>query len=274
MNQKIFARLHYSLLQKGFWEKILNCVEHIQALTYIISNAQLKQKDCVITLLDLKNAFGEVNHHLLIETLKLHHITDDIITLISSLYSNYDISILTDSFMASPIRVHRGFLQGDSLSLLLFNLIINTPINTIKSEKIECMGYFYQNCLRPKYWFHFADDTAIVTTLKSDNQHLCNVFLKWTSWADLTIKVSKCHTLGIRKNKAASEQFQPCITVRKQRFLPVEQDKSFTYLEKDFNFKMNRDKMKVELQSEIRKYVETIDKLPIKFSHKIEIMQR
>ena len=74
--------------------------------------------------------------------------------------------------MTSPIRVHRGVLQGDSLSAqgdnlspLLFNLIINTLINTIKSEKIECMGYFYQDCLRLKYWFQFADDTAIVTAL-------------------------------------------------------------------------------------------------------------
>ena len=91
------------------------------------------------------------------------------------------------------------------------------------------MGYFYQNCLRPKHWFQFADDTTIVTALESDNQHLCNVFLKWTSWADLTIKVSKCHTFGIRKNKTASEQFQPYITIPKQRIPPVEQDKSFTY---------------------------------------------
>ena len=43
-----------------------------------------------------------------------------------------------------------------------------------------------------KHWFQFADDTAIATTLESDNQHLCNVFLKWTSCTDLTIKVSEC----------------------------------------------------------------------------------
>ena len=171
-----------SNLQKGFWEKISGCVEHIETLTHIIKNAWLKQKDCVITLLDLKNAFGEVNHHLLTEALKLHHIPDDVITLTSSLYSDYDISILTDSFMTSPIRVHRSVLQGDSLSPLLFNLIINTPINAIKSEKIECIRYFYQNCLRPKHWFQFADDAAIVTALESDNQHLCNVFLKRTFW--------------------------------------------------------------------------------------------
>ena len=46
------------------------------------------------------------------------------------------------------------------------------------------MEHFYQNCLRPKHWFQFAGDTAFVTALVSDNQHLCNVFL--TSWADWT----------------------------------------------------------------------------------------
>ena len=136
---------------------------------HIIKNARLKQKGCLITLLDLKNSFGELNHHLLIETLRLLHIPDDVITLISSLYSDYDISILTGSFMTSPIRVYRGVLPGDSLSPLLFNLIINTLIDTIKFEKIEYMGYFYENCLRPKHWFQFADDTVIATALETDN---------------------------------------------------------------------------------------------------------
>ena len=194
----------------------------MDTLTHIINNARLKQRGCVITLLDLKNVFGEVNHHLLIETLKLHHITDNVITLMSSSYSNYDISILMESFMTSSIRVHRGVLQGDTLSSLLFNLIINTLINTIKSENIECMGYFYQNCFRPKHWFQFADDTAIVTALESDNQHLCDVFLKWTSWADLTIKVSKCHIFGSTK---VHTKVQSYITIGKQRIPPVEQYK-------------------------------------------------
>ena len=44
--------------------------------------------------------------------------------------------------MTSPIRVHRGVLQRISLSPLLFNLITNTLINTIKSEKIELWDTF------------------------------------------------------------------------------------------------------------------------------------
>ena len=80
--------------------------------------------------------------------------------------------------MTSPIKVKRGVLQGNSLSLLLFNLIFNTSINTVNSGKVKCMEYVYQGCLSPKHCFQFADDTAIVTALEKDNHLLCNVFIK------------------------------------------------------------------------------------------------
>ena len=75
---------------------------------------------------------------------------DNIITLITSLYTDYTISIITDTFMTSPIKVQRGVLQADSLLPLLFDLIVNTLINTIKSEKVECMGYVYNWCIVTK----------------------------------------------------------------------------------------------------------------------------
>ena len=136
-------------VQKGFWEKVSGCLEHIECLLHIINNARLKQKGCAVTLSDLNNVFGLVNHNLLIESLKIYHVPGEIIQLIAPLYSEYDISILTDSFLMSP---------GDSLSPLLFNLIVNTLINTIKSEKVEYMEHVYQGCLSPKHWFQFADD--------------------------------------------------------------------------------------------------------------------
>ena len=124
-------------------------IEHTETLTHVINHARKKQKSLTITLLDLKNAFGEVNHKLLISVLKYHHVPLAVIDLISSLYTDYHISITTDKFMTCPINVKRGVLQGDSLSPLLFNLI-NTLVNTIKQDKINCMGYVYGGCLSPK----------------------------------------------------------------------------------------------------------------------------
>ena len=135
--------------------------------------------------------------------------------------------------MTSPIKVQRGVLQGDSLSPLLFNLIVNTLIIMIKSEKVECMGHC-NGALSPKHWFQFADDTTIVTVLERDNQLLCNAFLKWSTWADLIIHDDKCHTFGMKKSKTKSVQFKPFITLKKERIPPV-------------NFHMNCDGVKTEL---------------------------
>ena len=63
--------------------------------------------------------------------------------LAKSLCTNYQLTIATDGYVTSPITVRCGVLQGDSLSPFLFNLVINTLINTIKQDKINCMGYVY-----------------------------------------------------------------------------------------------------------------------------------
>ena len=99
-------------------------------------------------LLDL-NAFGEVSQDLL--HLVLKHIPDHIINLFKSLYANYQLTIATDSYVTSPIAVRCGVLQGDSLSPLLFNLVINALINTIRQDKINSIAYVYDSTLAPKH---------------------------------------------------------------------------------------------------------------------------
>ena len=74
-----------SNVQKGFLDDISGCYEHTEALTYVINHARKKQCNLVITLIDLKNAFGEVEHKLLAEVLKYHKVPDQIITLLTSL---------------------------------------------------------------------------------------------------------------------------------------------------------------------------------------------
>ena len=165
-------------------------------------------------LLDLNNAFGKVSHDLLHLVLKYHHIPDHI-NLAKSLYANYQLTIATDSYVTSPITVRCGVLQGNSLSPLLFNLVINALINTIKEDKINCIGYVYDSTLAPKHQMQFADDTALLMSLESDNQYLCNAFVKWSTWAGLIIKVSKCHVFGMKKVKTDIIQYKPYITINK-----------------------------------------------------------
>ena len=40
------------------------------------------------------------------------------------------------------------------------------------------MGYIYNGGVQPKHLAQFADETAIVTAFESENQLICNSFLK------------------------------------------------------------------------------------------------
>ena len=90
----------------------------------------------------------------------------------------------------------------------------------------------------------FADDMALVTALESNNQYLCNAFVKWSTWAGLVIKVSKCHVFGMKKVKTYITQYKPYITVSKVPIPPVELNENFTYLGKDFSLTMIYDHVK------------------------------
>ena len=49
-------------IQKGFTPKLSGTLEHIAQLAHIINKERVKQRSLIITLLYLKNAFGEVHH--------------------------------------------------------------------------------------------------------------------------------------------------------------------------------------------------------------------
>ena len=260
--------------QKGFWTDISGTIEHTETMSCMIDNARMKQRNLVVTLLDLRNAFGEVHHSLLTTILRYHHIPTEICGLVSSLYRDYQVSIATSTFVTDPISVQRGVLQGDSLSPLLFNLVVNSLINAIKVDKIRCLGYTSSCALITRHWFQFADDTAITTAYETDNQLLCNVFSEWSTWADLNIRIDKCHTFGIKKSGSRAIQYQPNIKISNQRVPAVADGESFTYLGKQFNFAMNCDSVKAELISDVTQYLAKIDLMPIKPLQKIKIVQQ
>ena len=115
-------------IQKGFWNKLSGVIAHTELLTHMINHARLKQRQLILTLLDLKNAFGEVDHRFLKKILYYHNIPVEIINIIFAYYNDYFVSIGTKDFTTHPISVKRGVLQGDCLSPLLFNMCMNSLI--------------------------------------------------------------------------------------------------------------------------------------------------
>ena len=247
----------------------------------VINQARLKQRSLVITLLDLKNAFGEVHHNLIQEVLNYHHIPEHIKYLIRSLYTDFKTSILTYDFHTPFITVGRGVPQGDCLSPFLFNLCFNTFIQHIKSEKFRQCGFYSKSIvngtlfsLRPIHWFQFADDAAVISGQKSENQVLLNRFTLWCQWADMFIRVNKCITFSVKKATTKSIQYQPKLFINNQLIPRVDNGDSFKYLGRYFDFGMTNSMHKSKLTAELNKILSQIDLLPLHPKYKILLYSR
>ena len=144
----------------------------------IVNKAQIKQRSLVITLLDLKNAFGEVHHNLLHKVLNYRYIPDHIKALIQSLYTYFSTSVITSEFNTPFIRVGIGVLQADCLSPMLFGMCCNTFIQHIKVGRFLQFGFFEKPVL--VHWFQFADDAALISGQESSSIKLtqCKTVLR------------------------------------------------------------------------------------------------
>ena len=260
-------------IQKGFTPGLSGTFEHSVQMAKIIDTARIKQRSLVITLLDLKNAFGEVHHNLIQTVLDYHHIPDHIKVLIKSLYTDFKTSIITDKFQTPFVSIGRGVLQGDCLSPLIFNLCFNTFLQHIKSEKYRQFGFSLQ-FLNPIHWFQFADDAAVISGQESENQHLINRFIIWCQWSDMIIRVDKCITFGIKKICTKSIQYLPKLIINGIRVPCVQIDRAFRYLGRYFDFTMSNNEHKSELTSLVNDLMSDIDLKPLHPKNKLLLYSR
>ena len=260
-------------IQKGFTPNLSGTLEHTAQMADIINKARIRQRSVVITLLDLKNAFGEIHHNLIQSVLDYHHIPDHIKFVIKSLYTDFQTSIITSEFRTPFMTVGRGVLQGDCLSPLLFNMCFNTFIQHIKAEKYRQFGFSFK-LLNPIHWFQFADDAAVITGQESENQHLLNRFSIWCQWSDMIIRVDKCSTFGIKKAITKSVQYLPKLLISNQIIPKITIGESFQYLGRYFDFHMSNENHKTELTTLFNELMTDIDSKPLHPKNKLLLYSR
>ena len=260
-------------IQKGFTPNLSGTLEHTAQMADIINKARIRQRSVVITLLDLKNAFGEVHHNLIQSVLDYHHIPEHIKFVIKSFYTDFQTSTITSEFRTPFISVGRGVLQGDCLSPLLFNMCFNTFIQHIKAEKYRQFGFSFK-LLNPIHWFQFADDAAVITGQESENQHLLNRFSIWCHWSNMIIRVDKCSTFGIKKAITKSVQYLPKLLINNNLIPTIKIGEAFQYLGRYFDFSMSNNNHKTELATLVNELMTDIDSKPLHPRNKLLLYSR
>ena len=128
----------------------------------------------------------------------------------------------------------------------MFNLLFNTLIQYIKSDKFQQMGYSFSKLFAPHHWYQFADDAAVLTGQEYENQILLNAFTTWCTWCNMIIRVDKCKTFGVAKIGSTANKFiqNSSSTGRYNIITALKENESFKYLGRYYNFDMSNENHK------------------------------
>lgn len=183
-------------LQKGFMPNTPGCIEHHCKLARILHEARSRHRAIAVTWLDLANAYGSVHHSLIQFSLKHYHAPTKFYSIVEHLYSDLSATILSADWCTPTIPLNVGVYQGDPLSVVIFNTVINTLVDTLKTQ--ADLGYKVHNTSYSINMLQYADDTCLVANSPSACQHLLKTTDMWLDWSLMRAKIPKCCAVSLQ----------------------------------------------------------------------------
>lgn len=136
--------------------------DNIKLAQALIDRADQTGKPLYIALLDQKKAYDMVDHGFLWKALDRYGVPSSLVQAIRWVYEGAKSKVEVNRYTSDPISLERGVRQGDPLSCLLFNAVIEPLALRIKSCK-RLPGWTDREGRVHKVSM-YADDTAVVLT--------------------------------------------------------------------------------------------------------------
>jgi hypothetical protein len=170
---KLFAKLlHHRLYhildkrqcQAGF-RKGMSTSHHLSAITFVQEKAYEWQQNIWFAAIDFKKAFDMIEHDSLWDALMKQGVPNVYVELLQQLYKGQSARVRLDS-MSKPFHIGRGTKQGDPLSSLFFNALLEDIMAEVKEVWQEKgmgvhLGYTSLSCMTN---LRFADDILLTAT--------------------------------------------------------------------------------------------------------------
>ena len=188
--------------QEGF--RAERCTSRqLQLLIAALEDAQLTTQDIYLLYIDFKNAFGSIDHARLLAIMKDLGYPEDAVMLVGNIYSQSN-TIFTGEYFGQTqkISIHRGTIQGDTLSPYLFLIFLEPLLRWLQREKY---GYTLRTSKTTINTAAHADDLAIITNKLPSLKKQLNKMDKFCEWAGMDLGIPKCAITGC-PNKSKTNQ--------------------------------------------------------------------
>ncbi|KAK2577953.1 hypothetical protein KPH14_000752 [Odynerus spinipes] len=149
-------------------------------------------KPLYLASVDVAKAFDCVTHNAIRDTLKTKGLPAPMIDYIANVYERSVTRLACGNWESDPIHPTCGVKQGDPLSPIIFNMIMDRLIRQIPPEVGVEIGGKHHNV------FAFADDLIFVASTPTGLQQVLDLASTYLAKCGLNINATKSFTIAIR----------------------------------------------------------------------------
>ena len=167
--------------------------ENTTILTHILKQSQNAKspKPLYLAFLDVSKAFDSVSHFALFNACRRAGIPEPLIMYIKQVYLKSTTRLRVGETLSETIRALQGVKQGDPLSGILFNLVIDWALSALD----PLLGFKLDD-LRVNH-MAFADDVILLSETKAGLQRQIDSFTNHLAKSGLKVNAKKCSSLSI-----------------------------------------------------------------------------
>ncbi|CAG9572980.1 unnamed protein product [Danaus chrysippus] len=200
-------------------------------LSESLKDARKSERQITVCWIDLENAFGSIQHELMLFALRWYNFPPLVRDMIASYYSKLRFSIITKEGPSKSLSYNVGLFQGCCLSPIAFNIVINILVDKLICNEKKWGYRFKFNNKYTESILAFADDLAILTRNPKHCQVLLDEVDKFCEWTDgLRTKPSKCHCLCLGRRNTRYTSYDPGLSLGGQCISTVTENAPFKFL--------------------------------------------
>lgn len=161
---------------------------------YVLHEVMVSHPSAIHAFLDMSAAYDCVNRNLLWREMEKYGVNAHMISVCQSLFDYNHSNLVVNGVRSNDLKCRRGLLQGSTMSPLLFNLYINSLIQSLdtKFPKLHTKGLLSNNLF-------YADDIELHAQYAAAMQDMLDECDRWRVSYGMSFAVGKCAIVSKKK---------------------------------------------------------------------------
>lgn len=202
------------------------CANNTTLVDLLLRHHNKTFESCYLASLDVSKAFDSVAHPAILDTLRVYNAPSGFTEYLKYFYNHSSTVLVGEGWMSPEVFPKKGVKQGDPLSPMLFNIVIDRLLRRLPSDVGVRIGTCKTNALA------FADDLILAASTPVGLQTLLNTTESYLRSCGLKLNSSKCLTISIRgQPKQKKSVVEPLKFKVANRYMPsLKRSEIFKYL--------------------------------------------